>query len=308
MLSTRNGAKTLPVTLESMQQLEVPEGGWKLIVVDNGSADNSAEIIHRFMEELPLTYVYEGRPGKNRALNAGLPFAEGDLIIFTDDDVVVQPHWLKRYRQSADAHPDIDIFCGLILPKWPRTPDAWIVRSIPLGPAFAVHREGLRTGEIDPGFAWGPNMAIRSEIFEAGERFSESIGPDGTSNYIMGSETEFTTRLKKKGHKCWMDVDNSVEHIIRENQLDKRWILNRARRGGRGAFNLTVYSDNLKETPTFLAAPRWMWRMAATHYLCSLVFRLGLGTADRAMRHAWKYNVLIGQICAARRRKIKITE
>src|SRR5215471_5623735 len=99
LIATRNGAHTLPRCLAALGQLIAPVGGWKLIVVDNGSTDATREIVESFADRLPLTYLLEPRPGKNAALNAGLDHVEGDLVVFTDDDVLARPDWLVELRR-----------------------------------------------------------------------------------------------------------------------------------------------------------------------------------------------------------------
>jgi glycosyltransferase involved in cell wall biosynthesis len=99
-MATHNGADTLPVVLEAYTTLQSPEGDWKLVIVDNGSTDSTNEIIHAFTKRLPLTYAFEPRRGKNRALNTRLASGSGDLIVFTDDDTIPQPDWLKLLRSA----------------------------------------------------------------------------------------------------------------------------------------------------------------------------------------------------------------
>ena len=85
-------------------------------------------------------------------------------------------------------------------------------------------------------FAFSPNMAIRREIFQAGYRFEESIGPRPGS-YAMGSETELTRRLNAAGIRAWHVTDAVVEHMIRGFQMTEEWVLARAIRYGRGKFH-----------------------------------------------------------------------
>jgi glycosyltransferase involved in cell wall biosynthesis len=61
--------------------LKLTPGGWKLVIVDNGSTD-------RTRDKLRLTYLFEFKRGKNAGLNTGLAHVEGDLIVLTDDDAV----------------------------------------------------------------------------------------------------------------------------------------------------------------------------------------------------------------------------
>jgi len=68
LIATYNGARTLPRVLTACCQLESPEGGWKLVIVDNASTDQTKEIIASFSQRLPLTYRYGNRSALSNQL------------------------------------------------------------------------------------------------------------------------------------------------------------------------------------------------------------------------------------------------
>src|SRR5712691_8767201 len=105
-MTTRDGEKTLPRVLEAHCALQPPQGGWKLLVVDNASTDRTREILSSFAQRLPLTYLFEARRGQNHARNSALSAIAGDLVVFTDDDAIPRRDWLAQMRGAADAHPD----------------------------------------------------------------------------------------------------------------------------------------------------------------------------------------------------------
>ena len=70
----------------------------------------------RFGEDRRVRYVEEHRPGLACARNAGLRAARGELVAFTDDDVIVDPAWLPAIRAAFAASPEVDCVTGLILP------------------------------------------------------------------------------------------------------------------------------------------------------------------------------------------------
>jgi glycosyltransferase involved in cell wall biosynthesis len=231
LMATRNRAERLERTLEAFARLEAP-GPWTLVIVDNGSVDRTPAVVAAFQRRLPIIHLHEPHPGKNRALNAALAHIAGDLVVCTDDDVVPRPDWLKRLRAAADAHPEFAIFGGTILPLWEKDPEPWIVRWVPLGACFTVL---VRDEGPCPALrVYGPNMAIRAAVFARGYRFNAAIGPDGSTDYPMGSETELVLRLERDGYRAWHCKDAVVSHVVRPEQLDERWILNRAYRLGRG--------------------------------------------------------------------------
>src|SRR5687768_1886205 len=188
--ATRNRAQALPRVLAAFAELASPPGGWKLVAVDNGSSDSTAEVLRGFAGRLPLTALSCPAPGKNRALNLALPELRGDLAVFTDDDVLPDADWLLRLHAAAAAHPEADLFGGTVLPDWPSPPPEWLSEQ---AVEFSVLYAQQRRPSGPCGFAdiFGPNMAIRATVFASGVRFAEHVGPDGTNPlYAMGSETE----------------------------------------------------------------------------------------------------------------------
>jgi glycosyltransferase involved in cell wall biosynthesis len=297
LIATYNGARTLPEVLSTYCALEPPDGGWKLVIVDNGSTDHTKEIIAAFRHRLPLAYVHEPKQGKNAALNTGLSNISGDLVVLTDDDVLPRSDWLRHLRVAANSEPSYAIFGGPILPKWELPAEDWILTWVPRGPTFSLLKP-FNEGPINPRLIFGPNMVVRTGIFESGYRFDEGIGPKG-SNYAMGSEGEFLRRLAKAGFRAWHCRDAIVEHIIRSFQMDKEWVLARAVRYGRGQYRLAA-----KESPsppaTLLGIPMsLLWPILAQG------LRLGCAklSADRkkVFKAQWQLNVLVGKSIEARK-------
>ncbi len=280
IFSSFNGERTLSVTLEAFCRLVNPAGGWELIAVDNGSTDNTAKIMRSFLERLPLRTLTVTAKGKNNAINAALAFVRGDLVVLTDDDVVPEPQWLCRLEECALLHPEYELFGGAILPRWPRRPEEWILSSVSLGMVYAVTDPALKGGEIEHSRIWGPNMAVRKSVFEKGLRFNGAVGPDGTEHYAMGSETEFTSRLKQLGFKAWFCADARVEHIIREYQLSRHWVLQRFFRKGRSDYLLAYRPD--KDRHAFFGVDPWLYRQLVVSFLKTIAFGM-IGNSNKAL-------------------------
>ncbi|MET3133198.1 glycosyltransferase involved in cell wall biosynthesis [Oxalobacteraceae bacterium GrIS 1.11] len=259
LIASYNGAQTLPKVLEAYCRLEAPEQGWTLVIVDNGSEDDSRAVIESFGARLPLRYVFEGRRGKNAALNTALLTAlqdtRSDLFVFSDDDAAPAPDWLLRLAECAAAHPAYAVFGGAIEADWAVAPPDWVLRLTPLGLSYGITDPGLPDGPVFPGLVWGANMALRREIFDAGYRFDESIGPNG-ANYAMGSETQMNLRLYQAGYLSWFCPAARVAHFIRPHQIEAASILQRAYLFGRGKFR----QDKPGLFPMLGKVPRWMLR------------------------------------------------
>ncbi len=265
LIATHNGSKTLPRVLESYNKIQEPLGGWCLIVVDNASSDNTSELLKKYSSELPLEFLRTEQRGKNIALNLGLDIVKGDLVVFTDDDVIPSDDWLVALRNAADINSNYDIFSGRIEPIWPTDLPDWIPRLVDLGVTYAVTPRSMKTGPNPAKHAWGPNMAIRAEIFRKGYKFNEGVGPNA-GQYIMGSETEFTRRLEENGHRTWFSEEAVVGHIIRRHQLEREWIIKRAYRHGRSIFR---EDDNAPKNGDAMlwGVPRWRYRYLLVEYI-----------------------------------------
>lgn len=295
-----NGERTLPIMLEAFCNLLIPDSGWEIIAVDNASTDQTANIIKSYQTKLPIRYLYEPIAGKNNALNLALSVIRGQLIVFTDDDVVPDRDWLLSINTCAESRPDFAIFGGAIKPLWPRQPEEWILQHVPLGITYALTNENLPEGEISISSVWGPNMAIRRAVFDAGFRYNGNIGPDGSNNYAMGSESEFTKRLDKAGYKAWFCTEAIVQHIIRENQLNPDWIVKRAFRYGRSMFTQTA-AANTSSGFLWFGAPRWMIRKLLEHH-ASLAIAVLSGNNIAKNIARWEINLMRGYLFEQRKK------
>jgi len=300
LMATYNGAQTLPDVLDAFCQLEEPAGGWKMLVVDNASTDETQNIVQSYTQRLPITVFYEPVRGKNIALNSSLDNIVGDLVVFTDDDVLPRPDWLVRMRAAADTYPSISIFGGVVLPKWRMPPEIWLHNlGWPyMAILFSLTHLTLAEGPVESDYIFGPNMAVRSDIFKAGHRFGEAIGPDGSASYPMGSETEFIARMARQGYKLWHCPQSVVYHIIRPYQMDREWVLKRATRFGRGKYRM--WAIHALNVPIFLRLPKFLVRQAIIgvqilRQAVRVVIARISGNPHKIFRAYWWWNYYIGK-------------
>ena len=89
-----------------------------VIVVENapGSSASQQMLASRFPDDPRIRYVEEPRRGASWARNSGLAHAGGEIIAFTDDDVVVDRQWLRAGVDALTSAPDVGCATGLIVP------------------------------------------------------------------------------------------------------------------------------------------------------------------------------------------------
>ena len=293
LFSSHNGARTLPKMLDALCQINHPDGGWKIIAVNNASTDATSDILDSYTNRLPLQVLHHAEKGKNSALNAALTHIQGELVVLTDDDVLPAQDWLITLQDAAEKQPDFDIFGGTIEPEWPTPPPEWILNTPYLNFSYALTDPSFSQGEISSKLIWGPNMMVRAKVFNEGHRFRTSIGPKGGTAYIMGSETEFTNRLSALGHRCWFEPSAKVRHIIRPEQLQRKWLLGRAYRYGKTTALQSIEKGSLNDQATIQGVPRWMYKAIPLTALRGF-FRGAVIQHPASFQDMWKLYGLLG--------------
>ncbi len=293
LLATFDRSDMLDGTLQSFTQLDAPGIAFEIIVADNAADDRVRSLVEGYRERLPIMYVPEPERGKNRAITAALKYACGSLLVFTDDDVIAAPDWLVQMWTGAARHPKASLFGGRILPSFPEGHEAWLrqldfhhwfIRS-----AYVMADWDCGETEVSADRIWGPNMAVRRSVFDAGLCFDLHIGP-GESNYIMGSETEFLLRAQAAGYVGVYLPQALVHHRIREEQLSEKWLLERAFRMGRGHAKRGVKT----EVSRIAGIPRHLF---STYGVRTLeVWSAAMGLRSGCLRERLELEMLRGEI------------
>jgi hypothetical protein len=123
---TRNRARLLERCLASLAGQK--RAADEIVVVDNGSTDDTAEVVRGFAPACPLRLVHEARPGVGRARVAGCAAASGDVLAFIDDDAIADEHWLAALEQCFAFDDHVGLVGGRIDSLAGGRSD-WVVRA-----------------------------------------------------------------------------------------------------------------------------------------------------------------------------------
>ncbi len=248
IVSTRNRDKSLRRLLASMEVLQQPPVGYEMIIVDNGSTDETFHVLHQWAAQGENRKILQfERPGKSRALNRAIREACGGLLVFLDDDVVMDSAHLRE-TWNYFVQNDCAAAQGVI--SWP--PEAYSnpeVRALLERYPVVVHVD-LRNGET-PSTLVGANMAVRRTTFDAVGPFHEGLGP-GASGF--SEDDELADRIKTSG--MWIGAMRSarVVHEVDPSRLTEEGFRQRHRWQGRSRY---VY----KRQPLVRVAANYVWAL-----------------------------------------------
>ena len=230
LICTRNQSTSLERTLHSLTALRLPaEMSFTTVVVDNGSIDNTPDVLARFAHALPLEVIREERPGLSVARNAGVASLTGDIVLCTDDDAIVPPDWLSKYAKAFRAHPGVSFMGGDVVPVLDGGDPAWARAALRAAPScFARFSVGTHDVEIGPDtpqrlLPFGVNMAFRVDALKQ-FRFDESLGRQPGGLTLSGEETALMADMVRAGHKGLLVAGNPVEHHIHPSRQNTGFI------------------------------------------------------------------------------------
>src|SRR5215468_122583 len=203
VVPTRNRAASLARALESLARATPPRRGLEVVVVDNGSEDDTQAVIARFRGRLPLRSVFEPRAGIAHARNAGVAAAQGEHLLWTDDDVTVCRDWIRSYERAIEANPHAAFFGGPIRLRFVGEPPRWIRTQLPfVASAFAgleIRTPILPIDAISRQLPFGANMAFRAKE-QREQAFDETLGRQPWRHGLLsGEETDVLKRLALAG-------------------------------------------------------------------------------------------------------------
>ncbi|MEP7088233.1 MAG: glycosyltransferase family 2 protein [Gemmatimonadota bacterium] len=246
IVCTRDRSGFLDACFAAIARLRF-EGEWELVVVDNGSADDTAQRLVALSATIsaPVRIVYEPRAGLGRARNAGVRASSGELLAFTDDDCYPARDYLKQVVESF-ADGSLDYIGGRIL-LHDDGDHAITIRvdtePIPIPPGTVV-----ATGLIQ-----GANMAFRRHALERIGGFDDALGP-GTP--FCNDDVDAVARASAAGHTGSYVPGPVVYHHHRRGGAEEIAALWRSYDRGRGAY----FAKSIMDSPIRAKVARYWWQ------------------------------------------------
>lgn len=223
IICTYNRARYVGKLLESIAANDLAKTEYELLLVDNNCTDNTREVCEAFAAAHPdviFRYTTESEQGLSAAKNRGIKEAKGDIIVYIDDDALVDPWYLRTYAEWFATHPETMACGGPIEPLYETSEPDWMTPyTKALLTAWMNYGEKVR--EYPRGrYPGGGNAAYRKEVFEQVGGFNTALGRKGGN--LMGSEEK---DIFDKMHTLNMQIlylpEPVLHHCIPQAKLEK---------------------------------------------------------------------------------------
>jgi O-antigen biosynthesis protein len=185
VVATRERPHSLAATIDSILALEYPR--FEVVVVDSAPlTGRTLEVVGARADRGPdLRYVRDRLPGLAVAHNRGLLAADGEIVAFVDDDVLVDRRWLLELARGFQRADGVACVTGLILPAELETPaQVWLEQCVRINKGYEPKLFDIHTnrpeGKLFPYaagmFGSGANMAFRTDVLRSSGGFDPATG------------------------------------------------------------------------------------------------------------------------------------
>jgi len=235
IIPTRNRMSSLDRTLKSIISQTLDSSLFEVIVVDNGSTDQTKELSNVYASKFKnFKYVYEDKAGLHHGRHAGMRAASGAILTYADDDIEAFPTWLEAILNSF-KNPQVDLVGGKNIPLFESSPPQWLLEMWnfrqPEGKYLgylSILDFGDETKFIEPYFVWGCNFSVRKETLLAAKGFHPDGMPQDQLILRGDGESYISKFVEESGKKAHYNPAASVKHIIPASRITVDYFQRRA--------------------------------------------------------------------------------
>jgi GT2 family glycosyltransferase len=204
VICTYNRAQLLKRTLHSLTLQTVRPEQFEIIVVDDGSVDETPEVCLQLRQDLPhMKYVSNGvNSGISCSRNKGIKSAEGEFILFTDDDCIANNDWVERMSAALEREP---VVAGAV-----ESSESNYIRLCHNIAEFHPFIPGCKRRPVE--FIAGANMGFRRSVLDELGGFDAKVK--------TAEDMEFILRARSKGYRIYLACDAIVTHDHNRTNLD----------------------------------------------------------------------------------------
>lgn len=255
IIPTRNRSHLLHNTIESITKQTYPKENYEVIIIDNGSTDDTKDVVMSFKSILPnLVYHYDSTPGLHVGRHNGYILAKSEVLVYADDDIEAFPSWLDGIFESFQD-PEVMLVGGKDLPKYEQKPPFWIEEQW-----YNINKEGRSydalslvdlgdsVKEIPPYYVFGCNYSVRKKIITETNGFHPDGVPFNMIELRGDGEWYVNKYIIEHGYKVIYNPKASVYHVVTKDRMTLDYLKRRAFRKGveQSYSDKRYYSSSIK--------------------------------------------------------------
>jgi len=248
IICTLNRASYLAKAMQSLVNQTYPKKYYEIIVVDNGSTDNTREVVEQFSQLATIRYIYEPIKGLSQARNTGWQAASGKYVAYLDDDAIACPRWLRKMMEAFQTiKPAPASVGGRAVPIWESERPTWLEDRM-LG-AYAIVDWGDRARFLKPlsrEHHVGCNVAYTRQVLQECGGFNVNLGRK-EKNLLSNDENLIRKYMDSNGLGIYYDPEVLVEHVVPKERLTRRFMLRR--RFWQGISDVVLWYEESPSTP-----------------------------------------------------------
>jgi len=240
VICTFNRADLLSAALESLCHQTLSADFYEILVVDNASTDNTADVVQACQEKNPdhfIRLLYEAKQGLSSARNRGWQESRGQYVAYIDDDCKVPAQWLME-AVDIIRHVSPGMFGGPYYAFYNSPKPAWFKDE------YGSYTITNQAGKLPPDqYLCGGNLFILKDILQAAGGFDPQLGMAGKS-VAYGEETALIRWVRKNLPQTtiYYSPELYVYHLVRETKWNFAWLVRQ--RFTQGRYGYLTFSDN----------------------------------------------------------------
>lgn len=243
IICTYNRSGLLKHCLDSLFQQNFSQENFEVIIVDNNSTDRTKEVVTRYVNKIPnLNYVFEKNQGLSYARNRGYDVAQGEYLVYLDDDTTAPPDYLSNIQNVIKKYTP-DILGGPLYPYYATEKPFW----------FKDEYE-IRKYENNSGFSLtcrvsGGNFTIKTNILKKLGLFDVELGIKG-DKLGLGEDAKvidlYRANLPEKEQKIYYALECYVNHHVPRYKMKMQYMLTRSYLSGKMFIKLGTLNNQRK--------------------------------------------------------------
>ena len=298
IIPTLNRAESLNRTLKSLVAQNFTTNNYEILVIDNGSNDETKSVYNKNYDEHPnhqIRYIYEPEPGLLSGRHRGALEAKGEILVFVDDDIEADVNWLQAIKQSFED-ATVQIVGGRNLPDFEVEPPKWLEWFWIEHPYGKLCSElslldfGDQVRDIDPNYVWGLNFSIRKvALFELGGFHPDCI-PKHLQCFQGDGETGLTQKAKLKGYRAIYQPNALVFHSVSQERMTYEY------------FDRRYFYQGISDSYSFLRQSQGQLNQGSLIDKIKIILKVFQKIARKLMIHKQEHNALKGRFISAYQR------